>query len=177
MALRDVLPDADAVDRRICGANNRRICYKPTMPDSPFDGNRATQKPLPHCKAFLICRKVGVDDATGEFSLSKIINTLEFPTFPAEAGPFAIFLQLYDGIGSYDLSVELRDLADDISVAVASLTKLDFPEQLVKMELALPITSLRLPHAGRYEIAVLFDGREVAPQFIDAEVPDGSETG
>lgn len=169
-------PNADLAATALHDANAGRICYNSSMPDSPIDGNRATQKPLPQCKAFLICKKVGVDDATGEFSLSKIINTLESPAFPAEAGPFAIFLQLYDGIGTYDLSVELRDLVDDISVAVASLTKLDFPEPLVKMELALPITSLRLPHPGPYEIAVLFDGREVATQFIDAEVSDGSET-
>ncbi len=111
------------------------------------------KKPVPQCKAFLICKKVGVDDATGEFSLSKIINTLEFPAFAAEAGPFAIFLQLYDGIGRYALSVELRDLAGDISVAAANLTDLDFPERLVKMALALPIPSLWLPHPGRYEIS------------------------
>lgn len=141
-----------------------------------MDRSKAAHKPLPQCKAFLICKKVGVDDATGEFSLSKLINTLRFPAFPAEAGPFAIFLQLYDGIGRYELSVELRDLADDISVARASFSSLDFPERLVKMELALPITSLRLPRPGRYEIAVLFDGREVATQFIDAEVSDGQET-
>jgi hypothetical protein len=48
--------------------------------------------------------------------------------------------------------------------------------RLVKMELALPIKSLRLPRPGRYELALLFDGQELATQLIDAEVANG-ETG
>lgn len=50
---------------------------------------------------------------------------------------------------------------------------LDFPERLVKMELVLPIDSMRLRRPGRYEIAILLDGGELATQFIDAEVGNG----
>lgn len=47
---------------------------------------------------------------------------------------------------------------------------LEFPERFVKIELALPIDSMRLPSAGRYELAVLLVAAELATQFIDAEV-------
>lgn len=80
------------------------------------------------------------------------------------------FLQLYDGIGRYELSMELRNLADDSGLAAGLFGNLDFPERLAKMEVGLPIDSMRLPIAGRYEIAILLDGRELATQFIDAEV-------
>ena len=44
------------------------------------------------------------------------------------------------------------------------------------MELVLPIDSMRLPHAGRYEVALVLDGDELATQFIDAEVVNGQST-
>lgn len=146
------------------------------MPDSPFDGKRATHKPLPQCKAFLICERVGVDKITRQFNLHRIVNSLSFPKFPAESLPLAAYVQLYDGIGQYDLGMELRNLADESSVAAELFNHLDFPERLVKMELVLPIDSLRLPYPGRYEIAILIGGREVATQFIDAEVDNGAGT-
>lgn len=43
------------------------------------------------------------------------------------------------------------------------------------MDVALPIDSLRLPDAGRYEVVLLLDGRELATQFFDAELDDGQE--
>lgn len=81
------------------------------MPDSPFDGKGAAHKPLPQCKALLICEGAGVDAITGQFSLFQLVNSLHFAEFPAQAQPLLVFLQLYDGIGRYGLSIELRDLA------------------------------------------------------------------
>ncbi|HEX7379104.1 MAG TPA: hypothetical protein VF278_18420 [Pirellulales bacterium] len=108
-------------------ANNRRVCYNSSMPDSPFDGTRATHKPLPQCKASLICREAEFDDPSGEFDLYGLVNTLRFSEFPAQVPPLALFLQLYDGIGRYELSVELRSLADGDSVAAGSFGHLKFP--------------------------------------------------
>ena len=121
----------------------------------------------------MICEEVEVDEVTGQFDLYKIVNSLSFTGFPAESQPLAAYLQLYDGIGRYELSLELRNLKDESSVSAELLSHLDFPERLVKMELVLPIDSMRLPHPGRYEFAILFDRREVATQFIDAEVANG----
>lgn len=35
---------------------------------------------------------------------------------------------------------------------------------------------MTLPRSGRYEIAILSDGQDLATQFIDAEVAHGEET-
>jgi hypothetical protein len=134
------------------------------------------RKPLPQCKAFLICEDVEVDDVTGQFDLYRLVNLLRFPQFPANVPPLVAFLELYDGIGPYELRAELRDLAGGTSVAAEALTNVGFPERLVKMDLALPIAFLRLPRAGRYEIAVSLDARELATQLIDAEVADDRHT-
>lgn len=142
------------------------------MPNS----NSIRHKPLPQCKAFLLCEGITEDEATGQLCLNKLIETLRFRSFPAEAVPFMVFVQLYDGIGRYQLAVELRDLSNNTSTAVTMPSSLDFPERLVKMDVILPIDSFRLPHAGRYEVAVLLDGEEAATQPIDAELGNGEET-
>ncbi|HEX7378496.1 MAG TPA: hypothetical protein VF278_15360 [Pirellulales bacterium] len=146
------------------------------MPESPFDGQRPTSKPLPQCKAFLVCGEVEFDDIAGQINLYGIVSSLSFPEFPAAVPPLALFLQMYDGIGRYRLTAELRDLAGGVGVAAEAFTDVEFPERLVKMDLALPISSLRLPNLGRYEIAVLLDGRELATQFIDVEATNDDET-
>ncbi|HJT32242.1 MAG TPA: hypothetical protein VJ783_09385 [Pirellulales bacterium] len=146
------------------------------MPDTSFDGKSATHKPLPQCKAFLICEEVEVDDANGRFNLYGLVDSLSFPLFPANAPPLVMFLQLYDGIGRYALSSELRDLARGMSVAAEAFTSVEFPERLVKIDLGLPIDSLRLPGPGRYELAILLDGHELATQLIDAESANDDET-
>jgi hypothetical protein len=56
-------------------------------------------KPLPQCKAFLLCDKVSQDETTAQLTLHKLIETLRFPIFPADSVPFVVFMQLYDGIG------------------------------------------------------------------------------
>jgi hypothetical protein len=146
------------------------------MPDEPPDRKTTARKPLPQCKAFLTCEDVEVDDVTGQFDLSRLVNLLRFPQFPAYVPPSVAFLELYDGIGRYELSAQLRDLAGGTSVAAEAFTTVDFPERLVKMDLALPIAFLRLPRAARYEIAVSLDARELATQLIDAEVADDRQT-
>ena len=135
--------------------------------------NDARQKPLPQCKAFLLCEGVDEDDVTAQLSLSKLIEDFQFPAFPADSAPFVAFMQLYDGIGRYRLAVELRDLSDNTSMAITVSSSLDFPQRLVKMDVILPVDSLRLPRSGRYEFAVLVDGEEVASQPFDAELFNG----
>lgn len=141
------------------------------MPNS----NSIRQKPLPQCKAFLLCEEVAEDEVTGQLSLNRLIEILRFPTFPAESMPFVIFVQLYDGIGRYQFDVELRNLSDNTSVAATASSSLDFPQRLVKMDIMLPVEFLRLPHAGRYEFAVLLDGEELVTQAIVAELENGKE--
>ncbi|HVA49986.1 MAG TPA: hypothetical protein VNH11_26710 [Pirellulales bacterium] len=146
------------------------------MPNGPSNPKQTRQKPLPQCKAVLLCENVVEDEITGQFSLNKLIDVVRFSTFPGVSLPFALFLQLYDGIGRYQLAIELRDLADGTRVAVAMFSSLDFIERLANMDVVLPVDSLRLPRAGRYQFAVLLDGEELATQHLDAEFENGEET-
>jgi hypothetical protein len=131
-------------------------------------------KPLPHCKAFLLCEGVAEDQVTGAISLLNLIDVMRLSSFPATSESFVVFLQLYDGIGRYTVSLELHDLADD-RVAKATYQQVDFPNRLDKLDLLIPIATMRLPRPGRYEWVALVDGKELATQYFDAEIDNGKE--
>lgn len=137
--------------------------------------DRNANKPLPHCRAILLCEDVGEDEATGAISLINLIEHFKTDTFPAQTRPFMLFLQLYDGIGRYGVCIEARALDDDTSVARATLSDVDFPERLAKIEMMVPVDSVLLPRPGRYELALLLDGQELAKQHFDAETDDDIE--
>ena len=146
-----------------------------TMPDRTSNSKHDRAKPLPQCKALLLCEDVFEDELSGQYSLHKLIEALEFSAFPGDSAAFAIFLQLYDGIGTYELSVELHDLAENTKAAMAFIMSLDFTERLARMDVILPVDSLRLPRPGRYELVVSLDGVELASQILDAEVVNGEK--
>lgn len=137
--------------------------------------DRNANKPLPHCRAILLCDNVGEDPATGEISLHKLIDSFRVSAFPAASKPFWVFVQLYDGIGQYDVSMEANALDRDTSVAKAALPGLDFPERLAKIDMIIPVESVFLPRPGRYELIVLLDGQELCRQHFDAENDDDTE--
>lgn len=132
-------------------------------------------KPLPHCRAILLCEDVGEDPATGELSLHKLVERFRMPVFPAPSRPFVVFVQLYDGIGRYRVNMEVNALDDDTSVARATLPDLDFPDRLAKIDMMIPVKSVFVPRPGRYELIVLLDGQELARQHFDAETDDDTE--
>lgn len=137
--------------------------------------DRSANKPLPHCRAILICERVADDPATGELTLHKLIECFRMPAFPAASPSFMVFVQLYDGIGRYRVSMALNALDDDTSVARATLPDVDFPDRLAKMEMIIPVDSVFLPRPGRYELIVLLEGQELARQHFDAETDDDAE--
>lgn len=137
--------------------------------------DRNANKPLPQCRAILLCEDVGEDPATGEISLHKLIDGFKISAFPAASKPFWVFVQLYDGIGRYQVSMEANALDDGISVAKAALPSLDFPERLAKIDMMIPVESVILPRPGRYELIALLDGQELCRQHFDAESDDDTE--
>jgi hypothetical protein len=134
-----------------------------------------TRKPLPHCQALLLCKQVVQDDETLAISLFNLIESFSQQTSPGPTPPFVVFLQLYDGIGRYKLSMEANALGDDARVARATIGDVDFPERLAKMDIAIPVDSIFVPRPGRFELVVFVDGQELARQYFSVEVQDVTE--
>ena len=103
-------------------------------------------KPLPQCKAILLCEHTIVDPKTEKVSLIGIIRLLHGLIIPGKTEPMEVFLQLVDGIGSYDITLQVHDLAMDETIAKGKGPSVNFPDPLVVRQLILPIPALPMTH-------------------------------
>lgn len=143
------------------------------MTNENTDDDAEGRKPLPHCKSLLLCEKLTESQLTKKVILHNLIEMFSLLRFPGRSTPFTIFLQVYDGIGRYPLTVQVNDLADGSTIAEMALDDLVFPDRLARIQVTGPMDYVTLPRAGRYELVVFVDGRPLASQHFDAEVDDG----
>ncbi|HVC98797.1 MAG TPA: hypothetical protein VND64_34350 [Pirellulales bacterium] len=90
---------------------------------------------------------------------------------------FTVFAQLVDGIGSYAVSLEVRDLLDGEVAARTHIGDVAFPERPAQMDVIVPDVSVLIPHAGRYDLVLFANGQELDRQFFDVENADEKEEG
>ena len=98
--------------------------------------------------------------------------------FPGRIRRCTAFLQLVDGIGSYDVTVEIHDLQKDVVIARSPSIQIQFEERPNRVNLLIPIPALQLEHIGAYDVLVLGNGQELERQqfFADSrERPDETE--
>jgi hypothetical protein len=93
------------------------------------------------------------------------------PQFPAFTRPFTAFLQLSEGIGRYEIVVEIHDLRANQVLARAAGTGVQFPERLTMLNLTIPVPPLPLTHAGGYDLVVFANGQEIDRQKFSATTP------
>lgn len=143
------------------------------MTEENHHDHAETGKPLPHCKALLLCEKVTESLITGKVTLHNLIERFEVAAFPARSTRFTIFLEVYDGIGRYEMEVEVNDLRDGSAVAAIELDDLDFPDRLTRIQVTAPVDFVPLQKPGRFELVVLVGGQPLASQYFAAEVDNG----
>ena len=89
-------------------------------------------------------------------------------SFPGRTRPVSAFLHLIEGIGRYQLTVEVHDLRDDSVIARSPTMEISFPEKLSRINFVVRIPSLPLTHGGIYDVVVLADGQEIDRQQFGA---------
>jgi len=126
----------------------------------PNDKSRQP-KPPPRCKAILLCERTIIEAGSGSVSLIAAFDRFEFSHFPSLSRAFEIYLLLIDGIGRYDLVVEIYDLRDGTILGRLPPIEIEWPERLARMTIIIPIAPIPLDHAGEYDIVVFADGQEI----------------
>ena len=129
-----------------------------------------TTKPPPRCKAILLCDQTIRDAATGRRSMIGIFDHLAFDQFPTHGPTFRVYLQLTDGIGRYQISVEVHDLQEDVLIIRSVPGTIEFRDRLHKLHLFFTVPPLPLPHVGVYDVVVLADGQEIDRQIFLATI-------
>jgi len=124
-------------------------------------------KPPPRCKAILLCERIIAEATTQKVSLIDVFLEVSLPSFPGHSIPMRVFLQLIDGIGRYELTLEIQDLAEQRTIARGAGPRIAFPDRVTPLQLSLPIPGLTLMHPGRYDVIVFADGQEIdRQQFV-----------
>jgi hypothetical protein len=145
------------------------------MAKKPRKTAHGGRKPHPKCKAILLCDQTIIEAGSGKISLIGIFEGFSLPAFPGRTLPIEAFVQLVDGIGNYDVVVEIQDLQTDEIVARSPVIEVNFPVRLAKVNLVIPIPPLNISHPGAYDFVVIADGQDVERQKFGARLPDEPE--
>lgn len=132
---------------------------------------QASGKPPPMCKAILLCDAVLSDPFSRKSAIVGIFENFIVPAFPGMTTPFFVFMQMTNGIGRYQITVEIRRLGhggQDETIARASVAEMEFKDRAAKSVLIIPVPPLPLPAAGEYDFIVLADGQEIDRQQFNA---------
>src|SRR5207245_222412 len=106
------------------------------------------------------------DLRTDRWMLTNPWSTVALPPgakFPFRAEELWVYVQLTDGLGEFDLAVEMRHLVDDHPARVVGwspVTKLEFPAtgRLLAIDTAFAMRGVPFREPGMYEIRVFADG-------------------
>lgn len=134
-------------------------------------GGRKAEKPLPKCKAIILAEKVIIEHGTEIISLIGIIPGFWVVAFPGPTREMFAFLYLVDGIGEYEITVEVRDRQEDTVIARIEGLTADFSEKLEPKHLIIQIPELMIQHQGKYDVVVLANGQEIDRQQFVARQP------
>ncbi len=129
--------------------------------------------PPPKCKAILLCDQTIIEAGTGKISVIGIFERFAIPQTPGVIRPFTVYLHLTDGIADheYEISVELHDLKNDTVIARATGARIRWGERLSRVNLLIPVSPLRVEHAGVYDFVVLANEQEIDRQQFEVVIP------
>lgn len=122
--------------------------------------------PAPLCKVILPCVQVIHDHFTNLYSIIGIFNDYIVYQFPAEIGPYSLFLQLTNGHGHYEIAVEIQDLQSGKVIAKERISDVELDDTLNTATLILTIPKFQVTGPGRYDVLVLAGHQEIGKQTI-----------
>lgn len=133
------------------------------------------RKPPPKCKAILLCDQAIIEANTGKISVIGIFERFVQHQFPGLTHEVTAFMQLIEGIGRYNLVIEVHDLQQEAVIARSVEFTVEFPDRLARINLVLPVPPLNLQHPGAYDFVLLADGQLVEQQKFEAVSPPDVE--
>jgi hypothetical protein len=121
--------------------------------------------PTPVCKCFLLCRRIYQDTVRQDYVLASPVHQLFPPSYPWVEG-LSVFAPWTNAHGSYPVELLVRTLEGEVfwRQRMAQTIQATDPLQvwlIVWTDLGIPF-----PAPGKYEVALLADGQEVAAETI-----------
>ena len=121
--------------------------------------------PTPLCKCFLLCRRIYQDTARQDYVLASPVHQLFPPAYPWVES-LSMFARWTNAHGRYPVEMLVRNLEGEVfwRQRMAKLFEPGDPLQvwvITWTDLGIPF-----PAPGKYEVALLADGQEVASDTI-----------
>ncbi len=129
-------------------------------------------KPLPRCKAFLICEKVIDDKISKSRSLIGLFTEFSVRGFPVQFSPFWLFIQLSDGIvGQYSIDIEIQDLKNNLVIFRRRGIPVEFACRPETVDAIIWVPPLRIISPGSvYAVVIFADDQPIADSVITVRV-------
>jgi hypothetical protein len=128
-----------------------------------MDPERRAWAEDPKVCAMLLCDHAHRDPATGKFTLLGVFDRIHAKQFPAAHGPFAIYLNLTNCNGSYNLSIQVLRADDEAGVAETRAAQpIVVRDPLARVEMALNLPGgLPLQKPGAYLFRLVVNDRTI----------------
>src|ERR1035438_7938278 len=110
-------------------------------------------RPTPRCASTVLYGQVVFDKNTMMPSLVNVFFSFKIQGPPGQSPPFALLVQLTDGLGDYELAAELRDLdAGESMVRLAN--RVPLTDRLEKANVTFAFNPVVFAHYGRCDLIV-----------------------
>src|SRR5262249_51893449 len=121
--------------------------------------------PLPMATSFVVCKDIYRDQRTGTTILVRPTSHVPLAKFPADVR-VSVYAHLPGGHGRYQLTLCLRDSADEVVWQWSPAEPLLHDNPLFPHEVTFHDLVLTVPKLGKYSLALLADGAEFAQQGL-----------
>jgi hypothetical protein len=123
--------------------------------------------PTPVCKCFLLCRQIFLDRVRHDYTLVSPVHQIFSLQYPV-VQDLSVFARWTNAHGAYQVELQLRSLEGDVLWRQQQARPFETSNPLEVWILTLEHMAIPILGPGKYEIALLADGREVAADMLQA---------
>lgn len=123
------------------------------------------RRPTPVCKCFVLCRQIFVDAVRQDYTLVSQVHQVFSPRYPLTED-LSVFARWSNAHGAYAVEVQLRSLDGDVLWRQEMEHPFETHDPLQVWIVSLAHLSIPIPEPGKYEVALLANGQEVASDVL-----------
>lgn len=131
--------------------------------------------PIPTVIAMLVCDQIIPEQFTNKKSLIGVFDNFNSLAFPTVLQRVAVYVKMADALGDYTFKLRMVKLKDESLIAEIGI-QARIAEVGQYSELALNLSNIPVPEAGKYEFQLYADDvylHRVTMQAILAQLPQG----
>jgi hypothetical protein len=130
-----------------------------------FEEEIVVDKPTPVCKCFVLCRGLFVDPARKDYTIVSPVHQVFSSHYPFTED-FSVFARWTNAHGSYSIELQLRELDGDLLSSCKMNVPFETHDPLQIWMIPLHHLPIKIPRPGKFEVALLANGTEVASDTL-----------